>query len=154
MRSPVFRIGARLFYPPHGVARVLGVEERELGEGAQSFYVLALERGQVLLPVDKAIPDGVRTLVSPTKARALLKLVVTEPAGAGDKQDANSYEDVLKTGAADDYTEVLRTLLHRGRSSRLSSGERRLLRVARDYFVREISVVLDKTVVEIEEALQ
>lgn len=155
MRKSVLKIGARLFYPPHGVVRVLGVEEREIADGAQSFYVLALQRGQVLLPVDKALPDGVRKLVSPTKARALLKLVALRPdPDVGEKPSAESCADMLQRGAPDDYTELLRTLLHRTSGSRLSANERRVLRAARNYFINEISVVLDRPATEIEEALR
>ena len=150
MSATVIRIGSRMFLPPHGVARVLGVEERELASSSRSFYVLAIARGQVLLPVDKAAPSGMRELVSVAKAQALLELVATE---VETEPAAEGYDEVLKTGRADEYTAVIRALSRRKSSKRLTTNERRLLRVARDYFVSEISAVLERPGSEIEKAL-
>lgn len=158
MSAPILQIGARVFYPPHGVASVVAVEERELepGSDSQSFYVLALTRGRVLLPVDNGAPDGLRELVSASKARELLERVKTRPSSKpapSPRARAAAYADLLRDGSPDGYTEVLRALLFRSRDGKLSANDRRVLEVARGYFVSEVSAALDKPDAEIEALL-
>ena len=65
-----------MFYPLHGVAEVVAVESRDFGDQHQDFYVLELDRGgKLLLPTSNLAQAAVRGLVSPTKARELLKKI-------------------------------------------------------------------------------
>ncbi len=145
-------IGSRVFYPGHGVASVTAMEEREFGDGKQVFYVLELEldRGvKLMLPVGKVQQAGVRPLVTPQKARDLLKAVKDEVAPAEVKSDpasrklrATGYAEALRSGSADRYTEILRELLSRSRASKLSAGEQQSLSLALAMFIGEMSAAL------------
>ena len=147
-------VGSRVFYPGHGVATVTGTEEREFGDGTQVFYVLELgnERPvKLLLPVDKVAHAGVRALVSAAKAGQLMKAVVEEPEPtaalktdpASRKLRSTSYSEALRSGSPDRYTEVLRELLFRFRSGKLSASEQQTLLQAVAVFVGEMSAALD-----------
>lgn len=156
-------VGSRVFYPSHGVACVSGREEHEFSGHKQVFYVLTLDRGvTVLLPPKKVAQVGLRELVSPDKARELMKKVKTEPDAEPEgkidrasrkKRDA-VYSEALKSGSADEYTEILRQLLFRSRSEKLSSSEQHILDLARACFVGEIGAALDLSAEEIEEDLR
>lgn len=147
-------VGARIFYPGHGVASVAAIEERELGGGVQTFYVLAIAHDagvKLFVPVDKVEQAGLRELVSPAKARQLLKAVAKEVEVADVKTDPSSrkqratgYADGLRSGSPDRYTEVLRDLLARSRAGKLSAGEQQTLDQALAIFVGEISAALDR----------
>ena len=159
----VLTVGSRVFYPSHGVACVSGQEEREFSGHKQLFYVLTLDRGiTVLLPLQKVAQAGLRELVSPDKARELMKKVKTEPDAEPEgkidrasrkKRDA-VYAEALRSGSADEYTEILRQLLFRSRSEKLSSSEQHVLDLARSCFVGEIGAALDRPAEEIEEDLR
>jgi CarD family transcriptional regulator len=157
-------VGSRVFYPGHGVALVTGTEEREFGDGTQMFYVLELEHDRpvkLMLPVDKVTQAGVRALVSAAKARELMKVVVVEPQPAviktdpaSRKQRSTSYSEALRSGSADRYTEVLRELLFRFRSGKLSATEQQTLHQAVGVFVAEMSAALDRPADEVRASLR
>jgi RNA polymerase-interacting CarD/CdnL/TRCF family regulator len=131
---------------------VTAIEEREFGDGKQSFYVLELEldRGvKLMLPVGKVQQAGVRPLVTAQKARDLLKAVKDEVAPTEVKSDpasrklrATGYAEALRSGSADRYTEILRELLSRSRASKLSAGEQQSLSLALAMFIGEMSAAL------------
>jgi len=141
------QLGTRVFYPAHGVAVVIGVEERDFGGSPQLFFALELERGdKVLLPVGNVEKAGVRNLVSEARARQMLQRVSQEPLVAeatSRRQRVAGYKDCLRTGAPDSYTDVLQALLFRARTKQLSTEERQVLEEARGYFVAEVSAVLE-----------
>lgn len=147
-------IGSRVFYPGHGVANVVGIEERAFGGDVQAYYVLVLssDRGAtVMLPIDKVGQAGVRPLVSVNKARALMRAVAVVPTAAEIKSDAASrkhratgYSDALRSGSADRYTQAVRELLARFRAGKLSPSEQQTLNQALAMFVGEVSAALDR----------
>jgi RNA polymerase-interacting CarD/CdnL/TRCF family regulator len=132
---------------------VAGIEKREFGQTRQEFYVLELARsGKLLLPTANVEQAG---LVSASEARALMKRVTTAPKldRTPLKQRAALYAEGLRGGAADRYTEILRQLLFRARTDKLSSTERHLLETARAYFVGEIGAALKRSPERIAEQL-
>jgi CarD family transcriptional regulator len=150
-------VGSQVFYPAHGVASVRAIEERVFGPSPESFYVLVLARGdRLLLPVGNVAKAGVRKLISAAKARKLLKTATTAPASdttTSWKARAATYLEGLRSGCPDRYTEILRYLLFRARTAKLSTSDRDALRVARGYFVGEVTAVLDQPAHEIDEIL-
>ncbi len=148
-------VGSRVFYPGHGVVRVLGMEERELGGEMHVYYLLGLEgeRGaRLMLPVDKVGRSGVRHLVSATKARALMKSiggaatpVAVQSDTASRRLRATGYSEGLRSGSADRYTAILRELLARFGAGKLTLSEHQTLQEALGMFVGEMSAVLDRT---------
>jgi CarD family transcriptional regulator len=147
-------LGARVFYPAHGVADVVGVEERNFGSSPQLFFTLELVDGnKVLLPVHNVERAGVRDLVSVSTARELLEEVARAPEldDTPRRQRVAEYKEGLRTGAADRYTAILQDLLHRSRAGKLAADEKRVLEEARGYFVTEIGAVLELSTDEIAE---
>lgn len=147
-------VGSLVFYPGHGVASVTGKEERELGDGTVVFYVLQLRIDRsvkLLVPIGKVNQAGLRALVSAAKARELMKAVAQVPAATEEKNDPASrkqrttgYSEALRSGSADRYTEILRELLFRFRSGKLSPSEQQTLNQALALFVGEVSAALDR----------
>ena len=157
-------VGARVFYPGHGVVRVVGMEEREFGGGMQVFYVLELEAdraAKLMLPVGRVGDAGVRNLVSAAKARALMKSVgeAVEPEEvksdpASRKLRAAGYTEALRSGSPDRYTDTVRELLVRFRAGKLSTGEQVTLQQALAMFVGEVSAALDRPLDEVKAELR
>ena len=65
-----------------------------------------------------------------------------------------AYAEALRSGSADCYTEILRELLSRSRSSKLSAGDQQSLNQAIAMFIGEVSVALDRTRDEVEADLR
>jgi CarD family transcriptional regulator len=142
------KIGDHRFYPPHGVVTLVAVEERDLAGIKAEFHVLEVARGgTVLLPSKTVKDEEMRTLVSASKAKDLLKRVKSKakskaPADLGGKALANHFDTQLKSGDAVAYTEVLRDLMIRGATQKISATEQDLMQRARSYFVTELATVL------------
>lgn len=151
-------IGDFVFYPTHGVAKVMRKEDMNFDQEPQEFYVLELQKGgSLFIPTAGVNGLGLRPLVSPAKAKKLLKKVVTVPATDAKVAQMNTkdrtakYAEDLKTGESELYTEVLQELRHRAIEDKLTTSERHLFDKARHYFVTELSTVLDRPPKEIED---
>jgi RNA polymerase-interacting CarD/CdnL/TRCF family regulator len=155
--GPGLKVGSRVFCPRHGVGSVLARERREVGHSTAEFYVIGLPRGgKLLLPVDNVEPAGIRPLISASKARELVELLERPPEPAREisaRERAATYADGLRSGAPDRYTEILRELLFRSRSAKLSSADHQVLEVACGYFIGEIGAVLDRSPAEMAASL-
>lgn len=139
-------LGAYVFYPPHGVAGVIGVEETTIDGTSQLSFVLRVRSGdRLLVPVDMVERAGVRPLVSESTARRLMELVA-EPPGrpriGPHRQRVYEERSLVRSGGPEDYTVVLRDLLSRSRSGLLAKEESTLLAQARDFFSGEMSRAL------------
>jgi len=151
-------IGEHIFYPSHGVAKVVRKEDMQFDAQPQEFYVLELQKGgSLFIPTAGVNGLGLRPLVSVSKARKLLKKVKTAPAPDGKtlkmstKDRTAKYAEDLETGESELYTEVLQELRHRAIEDKLTTSERTLLDKARAYFVSELATVLEKSPKEIED---
>lgn len=157
-------VKSRVFYPGHGVATVVGMEERSFGGDVQVYYVLAIasdRAGTVMLPIDKVGQAGVRPLVSAKKARALMRAVADAPPAADIKWDAASrkqratgYSEALRSGSADRYTQAVCELLARFRASKLSPTELQTLNQALAMFVGEVGAALDRALDDVRAELR
>jgi len=154
------KVGDQVFYPSHGVAFVSGTEEREFGSAKQVFFVLELARGvKLMVPLSKVEKAGFRALISADKARELLVKIKTDPESeikldfASRKKRYALYTEGLRSGSADQYTEILQELLFRSRTDKLSSSEHQTLDTAKAYFVGEVGAALDLSTEEVEEEL-
>jgi RNA polymerase-interacting CarD/CdnL/TRCF family regulator len=89
--------------------------------------------------------SDVRPLISAAKAKSLIKMMKSK-AEVDDSLDTKArvrlYEEKLRSGDADAYTEVLCELSFRKVTDKISGGEQRLLDSARNYFVSEVGAVL------------
>lgn len=150
-------VGEHIFYPTHGVARVLRKEDMKFEDEAQEFYVLELQKGgSLFIPTGGVDGLGLRPLVSQSKAKKLLKKVKTVPDPDPElekmttKDRTAKYAEDLKTGESELYTCVLQDLRHRAMEDKLTTSERNLLDRARGYFIAELATVLEKPHEEIE----
>ena len=151
-------VGERVFCPPHGVAKVISIEDRSFGGPAQEFYVLELTRGgHLLVPTNNLGNSGMRPLVSANKAKQLLRKAKTKPRAKkkvlGWKERASLYNDGLRSGSSERYTEVLQELMYRAKADKLSTSEQTLLDRARSYFITEVGAVLDVAAERLEKDL-
>lgn len=159
--TKTIKVGDLRFYAPHGVVRLVAVEEREFGGSRGQFYVLELVRGGTVLLPCKAMPDStLRLLIAPDKAKELLKKMKSKAkpkgvAATNGKAGARACGEELRSGDADKYTEILHGLMHRKATDKITSSDQKSLELARAYFVDEVGAVLktpaDKLQAEIDE---
>lgn len=150
----LLQIGDKVVYPMHGAGVISGIENCEvLGEG-KSYYVLEMPLGnmKVMIPTDNADNVGLRDVIPEQKVdevREVLEEEPEKPKGSWNKR-FHANLDRMKSGDICDVAAVARNLILQDRRRHISSGERRLLDLAKQILVSELVYACDKTPKEVE----
>ena len=150
-------IGDRVVYPMHGAGIIAGVETNEIGGVTKSYYVLKMPMGnlKLMLPVDKINEIGLRGIIDKSKVPEVKATLEAKPehiAGSWNKR-YHATLDRLKSGDIIDAAAVARNLSAQNLRKKLSSGERRLLDLARQILISELVFACEKEPEEIEKWL-
>jgi len=138
----------------HGAGVIAGIEDCEvLGEG-RSYYVLRMPLGnmKVMIPTDNVDTIGLRDIISiddVEKVRDVLTGVPEHVLGSWNKRFHANLER-MKSGDVCDVAAVARNLILQDRLRKISSGERRLLDLAKQILISELVYACGKTPQEVE----
>ena len=141
-------------YPSHGVGKIIGIEEQEIGGDKLELYVVSFEKEKMILrvPLNKADHAGMRRLstkdemgpvVTTLKGRAKIKRTMWS-------RRAQDYQEKLNSGDPVKIAEVLRDLHRADDQPEQSYSERQLYEAALDRLAREFAAVekIDQDVAE------
>ena len=147
-------VGDKVVYPMHGAGVIAGIEKCEvLGEG-KSYYVLQMPLGnmKVMIPADNVDNIGLRDIISEDKVGEVKGVLEDKPEKASGSWNRRFHAnlDRMKTGNICDVAAVARNLILQDRQRKVSSGERRLMDLARQILISELVFACDKTPDEIE----
>jgi len=154
-----FSIGDKTVYPAQGVAEVVGIANKEINNCVMAFYVLKLlgEDIQIHVPTDKADQVGLRSVATNDEINEVLEILGEQDIHI-DKQTWNRRErgfmEKIKTGSLFEVAEVFRDLYRLKSTKTLSSGEKRMMKTAKTLIVKEMSVVRDISVEQVEDQLE
>lgn len=141
----MFKIGDKILYPMHGAGIIERIEQIEaLGE-TRDYYVLKLAVGNldVMVPVSSSEDVGIRHIVDESKMESVYD-TLEEESDAMPKNWNRRYRenmDLLKHGNIIDTAKVVRNLLRVDRIKKLSTGEKKMLKNARQILESEIVLV-------------
>lgn len=158
MHVASFKVGDKSVYPSHGVADVVNVETKQIGEHEVAFYHLRVcgTGLKIIVPVHKAEENGMRALAGDSEIDELFELLADHEVPC-DRQTWNrryrGFMEKIRTGSLFEVAEVYRDLSLLKTQKSLSHGERQMLRTARDLLVRELSVARGAPESEIAEQL-
>ena len=154
-----FTVGDKAVYPVHGVAEVVGLEQRDIGGNQTNVYILKImDTGlKIMVPTMNAGSVGLRELISSKQAKEVYAILKSRDIPR-DTQTWNrryrEYMEKIKTGSVFEIAEVLRDLSVLRATKDLSFGERKMLETARGLMVKELAlakgVTEDKISAEIE----
>ena len=147
-------VGDKVVYPMHGAGVIAGIENCEvLGEG-KSYYVLQMPLGnmKVMIPTDNVDNIGLRDIISEDKVGEVKDVLEDKPEKASGSWNRRFHAnlDRMKTGNICDVAAVARNLILQDRQRKVSSGERRLMDLARQILISELVFACDKTPDEVE----
>ena len=150
----MLHVGDKVVYPMHGAGVIAGIETCEvLGEG-KSYYVLQMPMGnmKVMIPTDNVDNIGLRDIISEDKVGEVRDVLEDKPEKAQGSWNRRFHAnlDRMKTGNICDVAAVARNLILQDRQRKVSSGERRLMDLARQILISELVYACDKTPDEIE----
>ena len=150
-----FHIGDKAVYPGHGVAEIICVESREISGRKQNFYILkALDSGmKIMIPTSNVGTVGLREVISEDEVEDVYEILRSREIsveGQTWNRRYREYSEKIKTGSVYEIAEVLRDLVLLKYDKNLSFGERKMLDMARNLLVKEISIArnTEETVVE------
>ena len=154
----MFQIGQLAVYPAHGVGRIESVQEREVSGAPEKFYIMRLLDTDmiIMIPTGNARNIGLRDVIDNEAVSEIYEILRSRP-GRLNNQTWNrryrDYMDKIKTGSPFRVAEVLRDLTLLKSEKDLSFGERKMLDTAKNLLIKELSLVNDKEVIEIEAQL-
>jgi len=140
-----FAVGDKAVYPVHGVAEVVGLENRDIGGNQTSVYILkVLETGlRIIVPTTNAGSVGLRDLITSKQVKEVYSILKSRDVPR-DTQTWNrryrEYMEKIKTGSVFEIAEVMRDLCVLRVTKELSFGERKMLDNARGLLIKELAL--------------
>lgn len=157
----ILNVGKKVVYPNQGPCRVGPVVKKDFGGRPIDFYPLAVmdDSGNVLfVPVDKIKTLGIRQLMEKSEIPRLLRQlsqgvepIIVPTTGMKWKQRAIDNSKLLASGSALDLAQIIGTLTELNGTKALSPRDRQVLDRARKNLICEISEVMGKTKIAVEE---
>lgn len=145
-----FKVGSKVVYPSHGVAKITGREKRTVDGKKVSYLVLSVpQRGwgtsgdmKLSVPEDRAEDLGVRPAIPADEASDVLEvLAVTDVRVPSNwSRRFKNHQEKLKSGDVYQCAEVVRNLALRQRSGSLSAAEKTMYANARHILTSELAV--------------
>jgi CarD family transcriptional regulator len=139
----VFEIGAKVIYPSHGVAEIVGRESRAINGATETYLVLSVlqpgwgTRGwmKVSLPEDRAA-------ISREDASDIIELLgMSDVHVPGNwSRRFKNHQEKLRSGDVYACAEVVRNLALRQRKSSLAAAETAMYARARHSLISELAV--------------
>lgn len=152
------QIGDKVFYPMHGAGVISAVESCEvLGENKE-YFVLKMPLGsmKVMIPTDNVENLGLRDIIPKEIVEEIQTVLQDKPErvmGSWNKR-FHAILERMKKGDILDVAAVTRNLALQDRRRKISSGERRLMDLARQMLVSELVYACDKTPEEVEQWIE
>ncbi len=154
-----FNVGDKAVYPARGVAEVVGMETKTIGDHSIECYHLQVCGSglKIIVPVHKAEENGMRPVADQGELEELYALLADHEVPC-DRQTWNrryrGFMEKIRTGSLFEVGEVYRDLALLRQSKSLSHGERQMLRTARDLLVKELAIVRDTPESDVETELE
>lgn len=154
----LLQVGDKVVYPMHGAGVISGIEDCEAFGETKAYYVLKLPIGnmKVMIPLDNADHIGLRDVISAEGVAAVRDVLQGAPERAAGSWNKRFHANLsrMKTGDIRDVAAVARNLILQDRQRKISSGERRLLELARQILVSELVYACERTPQEVEDWLE
>jgi CarD family transcriptional regulator len=145
LKEQHFEVGDKAVYPVHGVAEVVGLEQRDVGGSKIPVYILKIiDTGmKIMVPTTNAGSVGLRDLITSKQVKEVYSILKSRDVPR-DTQTWNrryrEYMEKIKTGSVFEIAEVLRDLCVLRFTKELSFGERKMLDTARGLLVKELAL--------------
>ena len=154
----MLQIGDKVVYPMHGAGEIAGIENCEIFGEEKTYYVLQMPIGnmKVMIPMDNVDNVGLRDIISADGLREVQDVLQSVPERMTGSRNKRFHANLsrMKTGDIRDVAAVARDLIAQDRERKISSGERRLLELARQIVVSELVYACDRTPDEVEEWME
>ena len=144
----MLQVGDQVVYPMHGAGIIADIEKCEVMGEVKSYYVLKMPIGNmtVMIPTDNVGNIGLRDVISEKGVEKVAEVLADTPERAVGSWNKRFHATLtrMKSGDICDVAAVARNLILQDRVRKISSGERRLLDLAKQILVSELVYACDK----------
>jgi CarD family transcriptional regulator len=138
-------VGDRVVHPKHGAGKITGIEQLELVEGFEHYYVIEIgDNGLVVrVPIRSMEELGVRPVMSASRLDRVLDTLHSAPdrLSTNFKTRQARIKEKLRSNRPVKIAEVIRDLAWRKQESHLSPTDARLLSHGQEMLATEIALV-------------
>ena len=153
----MFDIGEYIAHPLHGAGKIDSVVKKRIDGAERDYYVMKLPVGEmkVMIPVNGCESIGVRPVISATEAKKVIAAIKNIEVSMTQNWNKRYRENMLKikSGNLLEVAEVVKGLMLRDVERGLSTGERKMLHSAKQIFMSELVISLNKSYEEVEEII-
>lgn len=145
-------IGDKIFYPGYGAGEIINIEEKEVFETIDKYYVIKLTNGLItMIPVDTRKSKGIRKCLTKEECISCLEILKEKPNSMPGKwlDRYKIYTKTIKTGDLSNMCSVLKDVIAIRKKKKLSNSEENFYEDILNMVSEEISIV---TGVDIESA--
>lgn len=150
----MFEIGDYIAHPMHGAGRIESIVKKKIDSAERDYYVLKLPVGEmkVMIPVQGCENIGVRPIISAEEAISVLNILREIDVNMTQNWNKRYRENMvkIKSGNLVEVAEVVKGLMLRDSERGLSTGERKMLHSAKQIFISELVISLEKSYEDIE----
>ena len=149
----MYNVGDEVVYPMHGAGRIVAIEEREVMEEKQSYYILEMPgEVKVMIPTATAEEHGIRSVINKEEAQKVMSVLEQDETEMEKNWNKRYREnmDKMKSGNIYEIADVVRNLSFKQKEKGLSTGEKKMLNNAKQILVSELVLVEKVTEPEIE----
>ncbi len=136
-------IGQKVSYPNQGVCVVEAVEEKRIGDGVMSFYLLRIlsDDSTISIPTAKVASVGIRPVIDLKEFENLISDLSEdfEDVSSDWKERSREYSEKLQSGDVFAAVDVLKKLTFLSREKKLSLREQTLQNKAKFLIVSEVT---------------
>lgn len=140
-----FRVGDMAVYPAHGVGKIEAIEEKQVGDCKQAFYVMRIIETNmvVMIPLVSCDSVGLRSIIPSSEVDKVYNILMDDDIELPSQpwnQRYRDYMERIRSGSVFKIATVLRDLYLLRADKALSFGERKMMDTARNLIVKELSI--------------
>ena len=155
----MFRVGDKVAHPMHGAGVIDEIVTETVAGAAQDYYVFRMPVGGLILKIPTVSGEtfGLRGVWEDGQIRQLLAdlsgLEVDQFTGSWNQRYRDNMQK-LKSGDLYEVARVVKSLVHREREKGLSTGERKMLRTAKQILISEMVLSTGAEYSDLEQQVQ
>lgn len=146
-------VGDNVVYPKHGVGQITDIEELELIEGFEEYYVVEIptKRLTLRIPIDQIDELGLRPVMRKSKLDTVMEILQSEPnrLSKNNKKRQGGLREKLGSGYPIEIAEAVRDLIWHRELAHLTKADTDLLTWGQDLLIAELAAVTETEIADV-----
>ena len=149
----MFNVGDKVVYPMHGAGTIDSIDKKNILDEEVEYINISMPGGvKVMVPSNQASKQGLRNIISQNDVEKVFCVLETDETAMSDNWNKRYRDnmDKMKSGDIYEVADVVRNLSFKQKEKGLSTGEKKMLKNAKQILVSELVLVENTTNAEME----